>query len=119
MNGALAGEPIEQFPEPEAVGGQAGVPYEPPAVTYDPTTTQTRGPRTQPRRGDYGNGGDGNWTPVPGITIPTGPPGGGNNGNDNGNSGDGDGNGGDTGNGGNNGDNGDGGNGDIPEPPVG
>ncbi|MET9199539.1 transglycosylase domain-containing protein [Gordonia sp. NPDC003585] len=112
MNGALTGKPIQQFPEPDAVGGQAGVPYEPPPVTYDNTTTQPRGPRTSPRGGDdtNRNGGDGNWTPVPGITIPTGPPRGGDNqgnenNNDNGND--------DSGNGNND----DGG--DVPNPPIG
>ncbi|GEE00728.1 penicillin-binding protein 1A [Gordonia spumicola] len=94
MNGALEGQPIEQFPDPEPVGGQAGVPYEPPPTTYTPSET-TRS-RTRPRL--PGEGDDGNITVLPGITIP----GGSNNGNGNDNG---------TGN-----DNGDNGNGEVTVP---
>ncbi|MFT4201601.1 transglycosylase domain-containing protein [Gordonia sp. (in: high G+C Gram-positive bacteria)] len=66
MDEALAGDEIKQFPEPEAVGGQAGVPYEaPPAPKYTaPPPRQQRWP---------GQGRDGNFTVAPGITVP-GPP---------------------------------------------
>ncbi|GAC80366.1 Membrane carboxypeptidase (penicillin-binding protein) [Gordonia malaquae] len=77
MNAALEGVPVEQFPDPEPVGGQAGVPYEPPPTTYTPTETSRQ--RSRPRL--PGEGDDGNITILPGVTIP-----GGNN--DNGNSGD-------------------------------
>ncbi|MED5803751.1 transglycosylase domain-containing protein [Gordonia sp. Z-3] len=70
MNGALEGKPIQDFPEPEAVGGQAGVPYEPPPVTYDQDAPQTQSPGDQgPSRRFPGNG-DGNLTLAPGVTIP-------------------------------------------------
>ncbi|GAA3949357.1 transglycosylase domain-containing protein [Gordonia caeni] len=71
MDDALAGDPIENFPEPESVGGQAGVPYEPPPVTYTPPTTSynTRAP-SRPRI--PGQGDDGNVTVAPGWTIPWG-----------------------------------------------
>ncbi|MFC9789485.1 transglycosylase domain-containing protein [Rhodococcus sp. NPDC127528] len=44
MDGALKGSPVESFPTPEAIGGQAGVPaytapYTPPKTTAPPTTT--------------------------------------------------------------------------------
>ncbi|MDL9935317.1 transglycosylase domain-containing protein [Gordonia sp. ABSL1-1] len=122
MEGALDGKPIEQFPEPEAVGGQAGVPYEPPPVTYDTRTTRpTREPSiTLPQ--PPGGGGDGNWTPIPGVTIPTGPPqrgGGGGNGRGNdGGGNDGGGNGRGNDGGGTGGDGTDEG-GDVPVPPIG
>ncbi|MGW0039423.1 transglycosylase domain-containing protein [Gordonia sp. NPDC003376] len=68
MDNALDGDPIEQFPEPEAVGGQAGVPYEPPPTTYQPTNPSTR---TRPQIPSIpGTGTDGNLTVAPGITIP-------------------------------------------------
>ncbi|GAA4758007.1 transglycosylase domain-containing protein [Gordonia alkaliphila] len=79
MDQALAGEPIESFPEPEAVGGQAGLPYEPPPVTY--TTPSERSTRpTRPRL--PGQGEDGNVTVAPGWTIPWGNGGTGGNGGD-------------------------------------
>ncbi|QKT08701.1 penicillin-binding protein [Gordonia sp. X0973] len=69
MDGALEGKEIEKFPEPEAVGGQAGIPYEaPPPPKYTPPK-RTRGPRLP------GEGDDGNFTLAPGVTIPA--PGGG------------------------------------------
>ncbi|MDY6808212.1 MAG: transglycosylase domain-containing protein [Actinomycetota bacterium] len=85
MNGALEGKPIQEFPEPDAVGGQAGVPYEPPPVTYDPDTRETESPDDEgPSRRFPGNG-DGNLTLAPGVTIPlpgnVAPGGGGNSGN--------------------------------------
>ncbi|MCF8588981.1 transglycosylase domain-containing protein [Gordonia liuliyuniae] len=107
MDAALAGDPIEDFPEPESVGGQAGVPYVPPTNTYTPT--ETEGPtRTRDRPRIPGQGEDGDITIAPGVTIPFGNGDGGGNGNGgNGNSGGNDGN---SGNG--NGGNGNGGNGD-------
>ncbi|OCW84499.1 MULTISPECIES: transglycosylase domain-containing protein [unclassified Gordonia (in: high G+C Gram-positive bacteria)] len=124
MDAALEGKEIKQFPEPESVGGVAGVPYEAPATTYAPS---------QPRRGPSipnfdipDQGGDGNLTLAPGVTIPIpgAPRNGGGGGAGGGNSpGGGDG-GGDTG-GGDGGDlggipggGGDGGGG-VPEPPIG
>ena len=68
MDNSLEGEPIKEFPEPAAVGGQAGVPYEPP-----PTTYQTRVPTSRPeheRPTVPTHSGDGNLTVAPGITIP-------------------------------------------------
>jgi membrane peptidoglycan carboxypeptidase len=42
MDGALANTPWEDFPEPEAIGGSAGVPqYTPPPTTEAPTPTET------------------------------------------------------------------------------
>ncbi|NMO03478.1 penicillin-binding protein [Gordonia sp. TBRC 11910] len=64
MDGALQGQPIKQFPEPAAVGGQAGVPYEPPPVTYTPPRTRSN------NSGRNNGGGDGNLTLAPGVTIP-------------------------------------------------
>ncbi|ALG86398.1 transglycosylase domain-containing protein [Gordonia phthalatica] len=115
MDGALEGEPIEQFPTPESVGGQAGVPYEPPPVTNTPTDTytETTRPRNRPRLPGTNENGD--IVVAPGVTIPFGGGNGGNGGGDNGGqtdgSGDGTGGGGDgtgtgdgtAGNGGNNG----------------
>ncbi|GAA3706504.1 transglycosylase domain-containing protein [Gordonia hankookensis] len=127
MNGALDGKPIQQFPEPEAVGGQAGVPYEPPPVTYD-DSPRTRSPRTgdegpTQRFPGGGGGGGGSITLAPGVTIPlpgNAAPGGGDSGQGGGDSGGGDtgggtGDGGDTGGGDTGG--GDTGGGDVPEPP--
>ncbi|UQE75012.1 penicillin-binding protein [Gordonia sp. PP30] len=74
MDQALAGQPIESFPDPEPVGGQAGIPYEPPPTTYTPTPTDTETRRSRPRL--PGEGDDGNYTIAPGVTIT--PPGGGN-----------------------------------------
>ncbi|AVL99101.1 penicillin-binding protein [Gordonia iterans] len=69
MDQALAGQPIEDFPTPDPVGGQAGVPYEPPPTTYTPTD------RTSPTRPRLpGQGDDGNITVGPGWTIPWGDP---------------------------------------------
>ncbi len=119
MNGALEGKPIMKFPEPEAVGGQAGVPYEAPATTYAPPA-RTNSPRQNvPQLPEIPRGG-GNLTLAPGVTIPI--PGaidpGGNSGG--GNSGGGTGGGGNSG-GGTAGGGGTGGgdNGGIPEPPIG
>ncbi|MFW0797137.1 transglycosylase domain-containing protein [Gordonia sp. CPCC 205515] len=66
MDDALDGKSVEQFPEPESVGGQAGVPYEAPATTYDNSSPGTRSgngydnypqsPRTR-NGGGAGNGG--------------------------------------------------------------
>ncbi len=68
MNGALSGEPIESFPTPDAVGGQAGLPYEPPPVTYTTPDTPFRTDFSRPRL--PGEGQDGNVTLAPGWTIP-------------------------------------------------
>ncbi|AZG46701.1 transglycosylase domain-containing protein [Gordonia insulae] len=124
MDGALEGKPIQQFPEPQSVGGQAGVPYEPPPVTYD-NSPRTRSPRNgdgPTQRFPGGGNGDGNITLAPGVTIPLpgnaapgdggqggGGQGGGQGGGD---SGAGGGTGGDTGGGDT------GGGGDVPEPPA-
>ncbi|MGI6795966.1 transglycosylase domain-containing protein [Gordonia sihwensis] len=71
MDAALEGEPIEQFPTPEAVGGQAGVPYEPPPTTYTPTETQTT--RERPRLPRLpGQNENGDVVIAPGVTIPIG-----------------------------------------------
>lgn len=69
MDGALAGQPIESFPTPDAVGGQAGVPYEPPPVTYTSPSYTYRLP-SRPRL--PGQGDDGNITVAPGWTLPWG-----------------------------------------------
>lgn len=66
MDDALEGQPIEQFPEPAAVGGQAGVPYEPPPTSYNNNYPSTRQRTPTP---DYPGGG-GAITIAPGITIP-------------------------------------------------
>ncbi len=66
MDGALEGEQIKQFPTPEAVGGQAGVPYEAPPPPK--RTPRTRDDDERPRL--PGEGSDGNITLAPGITIP-------------------------------------------------
>ena len=63
MNEALADEPIEEFPTPDPVGGQSGIPYEPPPTTYAPPT-DSRSTFQRPRI--PGEGEDGNWTPIPG-----------------------------------------------------
>ncbi|MFT3660700.1 MAG: transglycosylase domain-containing protein [Gordonia sp. (in: high G+C Gram-positive bacteria)] len=68
MDQALSGKPIENFPDPAPVGGQAGVPYEPPPVTYTAPETYTTQQPQQPRL--PGTGRDGNWTVGPGWTIP-------------------------------------------------
>ncbi|MGB3604798.1 MAG: transglycosylase domain-containing protein [Gordonia sp. (in: high G+C Gram-positive bacteria)] len=77
MDGALEGEPIEQFPTPEAVGGQAGVPYEPPPVTYTPTQPQSTRETSRPRLPGTNENGD--IVIAPGITVPIGGDEGGNN----------------------------------------
>ncbi|MGV9709590.1 transglycosylase domain-containing protein [Gordonia sp. NPDC003424] len=56
MDDALDGQPIKDFPEPEAVGGQAGVPYEPPPVSYD-NSPGTRANGNGQNRRNQGNGG--------------------------------------------------------------
>ncbi|GAC66880.1 transglycosylase domain-containing protein [Gordonia soli] len=117
MNGALEGQDIEKFAEPEAVGGQAGVPYEPPATTNAPRRSRTNdNPLPEIPRGD------GNLTLAPGVTIPI--PGAARPeqpapGDGGGGTGNGGGNGGGTGNGGTGGDSGDtgGGDGDVPALP--
>ncbi|WP_051198352.1 transglycosylase domain-containing protein [Gordonia shandongensis] len=67
MSNALAGDEIKQFPNPDPVGGQAGVPYEAPT----PTQTEERKPtRTRSRdRGDITFEVPGPWGD---ITIPGG-----------------------------------------------
>ncbi|MGC4935308.1 transglycosylase domain-containing protein [Gordonia sp. DT30] len=125
MDNALDGKSIEQFPEPAAVGGQAGVPYEPPPSTYNNDTPSSRPNRTPTL--PVPGGGGGAITIAPGITIPV--PGGAQPGGDNGanggtGGGGGGGNGGDggTGGGGTGGDGGTGGTGNggdqgaVPEP---
>jgi membrane peptidoglycan carboxypeptidase len=121
MDAALEGKEIKQFPEPESVGGVAGVPYEAPVTTEAPT--RTRGPSV-PTFDIPDQGGDGNLTLAPGVTIPIpGAPrngGGGGGGNSPGGGGLAPGDGGDGG-----GDSGDGvpgggdGGGGVPEPPIG
>ncbi|WP_232716845.1 transglycosylase domain-containing protein [Gordonia metallireducens] len=123
MNSALEGKEIKKFPEPEeAIGGEVGIPYEAPATTYAPST-RSRGP-SAPTFEIPDQGGDGNLTLAPGVTIPLpgGPRGGGGNGGGNspdGNSPDSGGTGGGNapGRGGNQPGGEDGGG--IPEPPVG
>ena len=122
MNNALEGDQIEQFPEPAAVGGQAGAPTEAPTQTYNPdyNTPRTRAPRENtpqipqiPGNGN-GGGGGGGITLAPGVTIPL--PGNPEPGNGNGTTGNGG-----AGNGGNGeGNTGTGNEGGVtPEPPVG
>ncbi|MGV9827496.1 transglycosylase domain-containing protein [Gordonia sp. NPDC003429] len=123
MDNALAGQPIEQFPEPAAVGGQAGVPYEAPKTSYNndyDTRTRTRQAPENPNTPNLpnGGGGGGGVTLAPGVTIPLpGAPEPGGNG--------GTGNGGGTGGGGGGTGGGDtgggtgGGNQNTPEPPIG
>lgn len=140
MNNALDGAPIQEFPEPESVGGVAGVPYEPPPTSYEydgPTTGGGGGngggggqTPNNPRGGGGGNGGGGGGTLTlaPGVEIPIpgnggGGNGGGNSGGGNGGGGGGTGGGGDTGGGtggGAGGGAGGGGNGAaVPAPPFG
>ncbi|GAB04258.1 putative penicillin-binding protein [Gordonia amarae NBRC 15530] len=78
MDAALDGEPLEDFPEPDAVGGQAGVPYEPPPTTYTPPadTGNDNSPRTTSPRGPTRNrpqiptiDEDGGITLAPGVTL--------------------------------------------------
>ncbi|WP_156426765.1 transglycosylase domain-containing protein [Mycobacterium sp. IS-3022] len=67
MDGALEGTDVEEFPEPEEIGGYAGVPQAPapPSTTAAPTTPPTPPSQTviQPT-----------IEVAPGITIPWGPP---------------------------------------------
>lgn len=67
MDGALEGTDVEEFPEPEEIGGYAGVPQAPapPSTTAAPTTPPTTPSQTviQPT-----------IEVAPGITIPWGPP---------------------------------------------
>ncbi|MCM3897635.1 penicillin-binding protein [Gordonia sputi] len=124
MNNALEGDQVEQFPEPAAIGGQAGAPTEAPTSTYNPDYNNSPRTRTQrdntpqiPQIPGNGGGGGGGITLAPGVTIPL--PGNPEPGNGNGT----------TGNGGaGNGGNGEGGTGTggtgneggvTPEPPVG
>ncbi len=94
MDGALEGEPLEDFPEPGAVGGQAGVPYEPPPVTYTAPAETYAPSTTSPRGPDRGNSGpqiptvddNGGITLAPGVTLTI--PGGGDSGNGGGAGGD-------------------------------
>ena len=125
MNNALEGDQVEQFPEPAAVGGQAGAPTEAPTSTYNPDYNNSPRTRTQrdntpqiPQIPGNGGGGGGGITLAPGVTIPL--PGNPEPGNGNGTTGNGG-----AGNGGN-GEGGTGGNGGTgneggvtPEPPVG
>ena len=69
MDGALANKPIEQFPEPAAIGGVAGVPYE------APVTTQERTRSSQSRSEQESTGPSETLAPpsltlAPGVTIP-------------------------------------------------
>lgn len=117
MNAALEGKEIKEFPEPEAIGGVAGIPYEAPATTYAPST-RSRGP-SLPTFDIPDQGGDGNLTLAPGVTIPLpgAPRGGGDSGGGN-SPGGGDSGGGNTPDGGGNVPGGADGGG-VPEPPVG
>ncbi|GED96006.1 transglycosylase domain-containing protein [Gordonia crocea] len=68
MDGALEGKEIKNLPTPEAVGGQAGVPYEaPPAPKYTP---RSRDDDDNERPRLPGEGDDGRITIAPGITLP-------------------------------------------------
>ncbi|MFT4127106.1 MAG: transglycosylase domain-containing protein [Gordonia sp. (in: high G+C Gram-positive bacteria)] len=68
MDNALKGQPILDFPEPAAVGGQAGVPYEPPPTTYEaPLQTQTRQPTYENDTPSFGGG---TITIAPGFELP-------------------------------------------------
>lgn len=51
MNQALAGVPVEDFPNPGLVAGESGIPYEPPPVTSTPreSTSAPRSSRERPR----------------------------------------------------------------------
>lgn len=94
MDDALDGKSVEQFPEPEAVGGQAGVPYEAPTNTYDNSSPSTRSgngydngqsPRNRSNGGGGGNGngnGNGNSNAGGGYDNGTGGYGGGDTGGD-------------------------------------
>ena len=94
MDGALDGDELEDFPEPDAVGGQAGIPCEPPPVTYTtptqtyydtPETTTQRSPtRYRPQMPTVDE--NGGVTLAPGVTVTV--PGGGNFGNGGGTGGD-------------------------------
>ncbi|MFT4043171.1 MAG: transglycosylase domain-containing protein [Gordonia sp. (in: high G+C Gram-positive bacteria)] len=71
MDNALEGQPIEQFPEPAAVGGQAGVPYEAPLPTV--TSVKPRSRSTQQTDEPYTTNQQSNGgyiTLAPGVTIP-------------------------------------------------
>lgn len=62
MDGALAGAPYQQFPTPDAIGGQAGIPAEP-TPTSTESSPETTVVTTQPH-----------ITLPDGSTIPLGPP---------------------------------------------
>ncbi|MBD0860740.1 penicillin-binding protein [Gordonia sp. zg691] len=129
MDAALEGKEIKQFPEPdEAIGGQVGVPYEAPVTSAEPTR-RSRGPAA-PTFEIPDQGGDGNLTLAPGVTIPIpgaprggggngGGTGGGNGGGNGGSPGGGDAGGNPGGGGGGGGEPGDGDSGGVPEPPIG
>ena len=72
MDGALEGQQIEQFPTPDSVGGQAGVPYEPPPVTNTPTETYNETTRQRNRPRLPGTNENGDIVVAPGVTIPFG-----------------------------------------------
>lgn len=74
MDGALDGQPIEQFPEPAAIGGVAGVPYEAPETTEAPTRTR-RNEETTEAPSPTTTFAPPSATLAPGVTIPLpGPP---------------------------------------------
>ncbi len=74
MDGALDGKPIEQFPEPAAIGGVAGVPYEAPETTEAPTRSR-RSQETTEAPSPTTTFAPPSATLAPGVTIPLpGPP---------------------------------------------
>ncbi|NUS43872.1 MAG: penicillin-binding protein [Mycobacteriaceae bacterium] len=62
MDGALAGSPIEKFPKPPPIGGQAGVPAW--SAPYTPPSTTEEVPFELPQMTQSF------ITPLPGVTIP-------------------------------------------------
>ena len=74
MDGALDGQPIEQFPEPAAIGGVAGVPYEAPQTTEQQTRSRRSEETTTPEA-PVTTFAPPSATLAPGVTIPLpGPP---------------------------------------------
>ncbi len=70
MDGALANKPIQQFPDPAAIGGVAGVPYEAPATVEQQETTQSP-VRSQEQTTDPSETlAPPSLTLAPGVTIP-------------------------------------------------
>lgn len=75
MDGALDGKPIEQFPEPAAIGGVAGVPYEAPQTTEEQQTRSRRSEETTTPEAPVTTFAPPSATLAPGVTIPLpGPP---------------------------------------------